>query len=168
MAVVTVKSAQITGRDSAPPVRGGMTQGPRRLYDQVATVEVTNGDSIASKFILATVPSHASMRELDVYCDAITSAAADFGVYQTTQNGGAVVDADAFGSAVSLATANVVGNNILHESGVLDISEMEQPLWQILGLTADPGIDYDIVATLTAAATATGTLTVRVTYAQSN
>lgn len=168
MAVVTVKSARISGRDSTPPVRGGLTLGPRRLYDDVATVEVTNGDSIASKFVLATVPSHASMRELLVYCDAITSAAADFGVYRTTQDGGAVVDADAFGSAVSLATAITTGTNILHESGVLDISEIEQPLWQILGLTADPGVDYDIVATLTAAATASGTLTVAVKYALGN
>lgn len=168
MAVVTVKSARITGRDSTPPSKGGMTIGPRRLYDECATVEVTNGDSIASKFILATVPSHASMRELVIYCDAITSAAADFGVYRTTQDGGAVVDADAFGSAVSIATAITVGSNILHESGVLDISEIEQPLWQILGLTSDPGIDYDIVATLTAAATASGTLTARVVFAQGN
>lgn len=168
MAVVTVKSARITGRDSTPPVRGGLTLGPRRLYAEVATVEVTNGDSIASKFILATVPSHASMRELVIYCDAITSAAADFGVYRTTQDGGAVVDADAFGSAVSLATAITTGANILHESGVLDISEIEQPLWQILGLTVDPGIDYDIVATLTAAATASGTLTARAVYALGN
>lgn len=168
MAVVTVKSARISGRDSTPPVRGGLTLGPRRLYDECATVEVTNGDSIASKFILATVPSHASMRELVVYCDAITSAAADFGVYRTTQDGGAVVDADAFGSAVSIATAITVGSNILHESGVLDISEIEQPLWQILGLTADPGVDYDIVATLTAAATASGTLSVAAKYALGN
>lgn len=168
MAVVTVKSARITGRDSTPPAKGGLTLGPRRLYDDAATVEVTNGDSIGSKFILATVPSHASMRELVLLCDAITSAAADFGVYQTTQNGGAVVDADCFGSAVSLASANTTGTNILHESGVLDIAEIEQPLWQILGLAADPAIDYDIVATLTAAATASGTLTARVSFAQGN
>lgn len=168
MAVVTVKSARISGRDSTPPSKGGLTLGPRRLYDEAATVEVTNGDSIGSKYVLATVPSHASMRELVLLCDAITSATADFGIYQTTQNGGAVVDADVFGSAVSLASAITTGTNVLHESGVLDISEIEQPLWQILGLTADPGIDYDIVATLTAAATASGTLTVRCSYAQSN
>lgn len=166
MAVVTVKSARITGRDSSPPSKGGMTLGPRRLYDDSATVEVTNGDSIGSKFILATVPSHASMRELVVLCDAITSAAADFGLYRTTQDGGAVVDADLFASAQSIATAITAGTNVLHESGVLDVSKIEQPLWQVLGLASDPGIDYDIVATLTAAATATGTLSARAVYTQ--
>ena len=168
MAVVTVKSAKITGRDSVPPSKGGIGAGPRKLYEEVATVEVTNGDSIASKFVLMQIPSSARMSELIVFCDAITSAAADFGIYQTTANGGAVVDADAFGSAVSIASAITTGTNILHESGVLDISEVEQPLWQVLGLTADPVRMYDLVATLTAAATASGTLTVRAKYAMPN
>lgn len=166
MAVVTVKSSLITARDSGG--KSTLSTGPRRLYDQADTVEVTNGDSIGSKFILGSVPSSASMRELTVLCDAITAAAADVGLYRTTQDGGAVVDADLFGSAVSLATAITTGTNILHESGVLDIANLAKPLWQILGLSTDPQVMYDVVATLTAAATATGTLTARITYAQGN
>lgn len=168
MAVVTVKSTRIAGRDSTPPNKGGTTVGPRRRYDDAATVEVTNGDSIASKFVLVSLPSSASLRELIVLNDGITSAAADFGIYRTTQDGGAVVDADCFGSAVSIATANTTGTNILHESGVFDIAEIEQPLWQVLGLAADPVVMYDVVATLTAAATASGTLTVIASYGQAN
>lgn len=166
MAVVTVKSSLITARDSGG--KSTLSTGPRRLYDQADTVEVTNGDSIGSKFILGSVPSSASMRELVVLCDAITAAAADVGLYRTTQDGGAVVDADLFGSAVSLATAITTGTNILHESGVLDIANLAKPLWQVLGLSSDPQLMYDVVATLTAAATATGTLTARITYAQGN
>lgn len=166
MAVVTVKSSLITARDSGG--KSTLSTGPRRLYDQADTVEVTNGDSIGSKFILGSVPSSASMRELVVLCDAIAAAAADVGLYRTTQDGGAVVDADLFGSAVSLATAITTGTNILHESGVLDIANLAKPLWQILGLSTDPQVMYDVVATLTAAATATGTLTARITYAQGN
>ena len=166
MAVVTVKSSLITARDSGG--KSSLSTGPRRLYDQADTVEVTNGDSIGSKFILGSVPSSASMRELLILCDAITSATADFGLYRTTQDGGAAVDADLFGSAVSLASAITTGTNILHESGVLDIANLAKPLWQILGLSSDPQLMYDVVATLTAAATATGTLTSRITYAQGN
>lgn len=170
MAVVTVKSSLITARDSGG--KSTLSTGPRRLYDQADTVEVTNGDSIGSKFILGSVPSSASMRELVILCDAITDgitpAAADVGLYRTTQDGGAVVDADLFGSAVSLAAAITTGTNILHESGVLDIANLAKPLWQVLGLSRDPQVMYDVVATLTAAATATGTLTARITYAQGN
>lgn len=166
MAVVTVKSSLITARDSGG--KSSLSTGPRRLYDQADTVEVTNGDSIGSKFVLGSVPSSASMRELVILCDAITAATADFGLYRTTQDGGAVVDADLFGSAVSLATAITTGTNILHESGVHDIANLAKPLWQVLGLATDPQVMYDVVATLTAAATATGTLTARISYAQGN
>lgn len=166
MAVVTVKSSLITARDSGG--KSSLSTGPRRLYDQADTVEVTNGDSIGSKFILGSVPSSASMRELLILCDAITAAAADFGLYRTTQDGGAAVDADLFGSAVSLATAITTGTNILHESGVHDIANLAKPLWHVLGLSSDPQVMYDVVATLTAAATASGTLTARISYAQGN
>ena len=166
MAVVTVKSSLITARDSGG--KSSLSTGPRRRYDQADMVPVTNGDSIGSKYILGSVPSSASMRELVRLCTAITSAAADFGLYRTTADGGAVVDADLFGSAVSLATADAVGTNILHESGVLDISKINQPLWQVLGLTSDPQLMYDVVATLTAAATASGTLAAVISYAQGN
>ncbi|WKB53018.1 hypothetical protein [Eleftheria terrae] len=168
MAVVTVKSAAIIAADT-PGGKGGLTLGPRRLYEAVSTVEVTNGDSVGSQFRLARVHSSVRMSQILIKCDAITAAAADFGVYDTPQNGGLVVDADAFGSAVALATAIVATPlDVLHESGVLDIAEIEQPLWQILGLTSDPGKEFDIVATLTAAATASGTLTAHVRYAQGN
>ena len=166
MAVVTTKSTAITNRDAVPPSKGNLQQGPREVYEQVATVEVANGDSIASKLVFFSLPSNARLSALWLLCDAITSAAADVGIYRTTADGGAVVDADCFASAQSIATAITLGTNILHESGVLDISEIEQPLWQILGLTSDPGVMYDLVATLTAAATAAGTVSVRAQYTQ--
>lgn len=166
MAVVTTKSNAITNRDATPPLKNGLQLGPRPVYEQVATVEVANGDSIASKLILFSLPSSARMSALWLLCDAITSAAADFGIYRTTADGSAVVDADVFGSAVSIATAITVGTNILHESGVTDIAYIEKPLWQLLGLSSDPGVMYDVVATLTAAATAAGTVSVRCSYTQ--
>lgn len=165
---VQARSAALAARDAVPSGKASYSVGPRRLYVQHATVEVTNGNAIGSRYLLAEIPSSAVMSSLIVMNDAITSAAADFGIYRTTRDGGAVVDADCFGSAVSIATAGVVGTNVLHESGVLDIAEIEQPLWQVLGYTSDPSILFDVVATLTAAATASGTLTVRVEYTQGN
>jgi hypothetical protein len=169
MAVVTVKSNSVAGGDSPTPTKGNVQIGPRRLYEDVATVEVANGDSIGSQYRMCRVPSSARMSALLVKCDAITTAVADFGVYETAANGGAAVNASAFGSAVALTSALVATpTDVLHESGVLDISEMEQPLWQVLGLTKDPNKQYDIVATLTAAATGPGTLTVQAQYAVGN
>lgn len=164
MAVVTVKSGPITNRDTVPIVMtkaalmGGNVKAAR------GTVEVTNGDSIASKFIFFEVPSNAIPLRLLIGCDAITSAAADIGLYRTTKDGGAVVDADAFASAQSIASAIVVNTDVIHESAVFGVEDVEKELWEVLGLTADPNVMYDLVATLTAAATATGTLSLTLLY----
>ena len=69
---------------------------------KVGTVEVASGDSIGSTLRLIRVPSNMRITSLELSSDAITSAAADIGVYDISANGSAVVDADQFGSAVSL------------------------------------------------------------------
>lgn len=171
MAVVTTKSAAITALDAIPaaPQNARRIGGP--LQSAAATVEIANGDSIASIYPLIRVPSGICPRSLVLYCDAITSAAADFGVYKTAADGGAVVVAAAFASAVSLASAITTGTNITFEADATDanandmgLQDIDKPLWQILGLTVDPYLEYDICATLTAAATAAGTLSVHFNF----
>lgn len=170
MAVVAVKSTQITNRDTIPIAHVAAAFDAGTTKGAGGTVEIANGDSIASTYRFFDVPSNAVVDYLRVYCDAITSAAADFGIYQTTQNGGAVVDADFFGSAVSLAAAITTGTDITHEADATDagvgygLADIEKFLWQNLQLTADPARSYDVVATLTAAATAAGTLALRMQY----
>jgi hypothetical protein len=163
MAVVNVLSPLITNRDATPRTINPVTTDGARMRTKVARVEVTNGDSIASTFRLFSIPSNARVHGLKLFCDAITSAAADVGLYQTTANGGAVVDADAYASAQTIATANKLGIEVAFEQR--DIDKAEQRVWQDAALTADPTREYDIVATLTAAATATGTLVAMLEYA---
>jgi len=162
MAVVDVKSVLLTNRDTVPRTTNHVVNDGARVRSKAFRVEVTNGDSIASKFRLCDIPSNARINSFRVFCDAITSAAADFGLYQTTGNGGAVVDADAYASAQTIATANKLGIEVMFEQR--DIDQVENRVWQDAGLSADPFRDFDIVATLTAAATASGTLSGIVEY----
>lgn len=163
MAVVDVKSTLLTNRDATPRTINPVINDGARLRTKVATVEVTNGDSIGSTFRLFSIPSNARVVSLRVLCDAITSAAADIGLYQTTANGGAVVDADAYASAQTIASANKLGIECAFEQR--DVDKVANRVFQDAGLSTDPTRDYDIVATLTAAATATGTLSVVLEYA---
>lgn len=160
MAVVNQKSAQITTQDSGAMANAWIAGGGLRT--DVAQVAIANGDSIASTFRLVRVPSNARLSSLSLFTTAVTGAAADVGLYQTTANGGAVVDADAFFAAQSIATAspglNVLGGNLLSPAN------REKRLWEALGLTADPLRDYDITLTLTAAATAAGAAGVECIY----
>lgn len=162
MAVVTVKSGVITNRDASPPIANASNVSGGTVKRIVGTVEVTNGDSIASKFLLAQVPSNAVINSIRIFCDAITSAAGDIGIYQTTANGSAVVLATAYATAFSIATAITLGTEVAFEAR--DVANIAKTVWQDAGLTADPQRLYDIVLTLTAAATASGTLSFAIEY----
>lgn len=166
MAVVTTKSGPITNRDADPQVKVGSNVMQGMAREAVGTIETANGDSIASKYILCEIPSNARVSQLLVYSDDIgATTIADIGLYRNTRDGGVVVDADFFASALSLKDGALNGVDVTHESAVFGLEDMEKPIWEALGLSKDPNLVYDIVATLTAAADAIGSLGVKARYA---
>jgi hypothetical protein len=167
MAVVYTKSAAITALDTA----GAALPNPRLsrsdLKTAIGMVTVANGDSIASIFRVARVPSSARIVQILLRTTAITSAAGDIGVYRETGvASGVVVDVDLFASAQSLAAAINIWTDVTNESTTVTPVLSEAPLWQLGGLTSDPGGMFDIAVTLTAAATAGGSFALAVTYAE--
>lgn len=166
MAVVTVKSTQITNRDATPSVA---TPGRLVRAEHVHTrgvVAITSGDSVASKFIVCSIPSNAVPLSVRLSSPDIgTTTVADVGLYQTTANGGAVVDVDFFGSAVSLSGGALSKSEIVNENGaVATPANGEKTIWELLGLSADSLRDYDVVLTLTGAADASGSVLLEVDY----
>lgn len=170
MSVVTRKSTQITNRDASPRVINNPATTKGDMKGFCATLETVSGDSINSVYVLASIPSNASMHSLRLYSDDIgTTTVGDIGLYDTTENGGGVVDQDFFASAVNMNAGALNGSDIIHEAanaGTNDISDVEKPLWQQLGLAADPKKWYDVCVTLTAAADAAATVTLKGQYAQ--
>lgn len=115
MAVVTTKSGAITNRDATPQVKNGNILEGGVLKAAVGTLESANGDDIASVYKFCSIPSNARVNRVLLYCDDIgTTTIADVGLYQTTANGAAVVDADFFGSAVSLKDGALNGTDVTH------------------------------------------------------
>lgn len=166
MAVVTTKSGPITNRDATPVVLNNAAISGGQLLEAAGTVESVSGDNTGSKYVFCSVPSNCRVSQVLLYSDDVgTTTIADFGIYRTTADGGAVVDADFFGSAVSLKDGALNGTDITHESGVYNIDDVEKPLWQALGLSADPRVMYDVVGTLTADSDAAGTVSLKVRYA---
>lgn len=161
MAVETVQSQLIIDREA------GVKTNPRvdnaRMKRKYATVAVPDASSIGSTFRMFQLSSSDTVEALILSCSAITSAEGNVGLYRTNEDGGAVVDADLFASAQSVASA-LTATNITHESGVYPHTEKGLPLWEVVGLTADPFLKYDVVVTLTAAATAAGTLSLSCFY----
>lgn len=167
MAVVNTLSNAITNRDANPAVANKSTLEGGMLRESCATVEVATGDSSASTYRLMQVPSNARISQLLIDSDDMgTGTLADFGLWDTTANGGSVVDADFFASAVSLKDGALAGSDITHEAAStgLDRDDIEKPLWSALGLSSDPRKFYDVVAQLTVAADTGGTLSAKLRY----
>jgi hypothetical protein len=166
MAVAERKSGQISNRDAVPRIMTTAAAVAAMIRGFVATVETVSGDSVNSVYRFTRVPSNAVMHTLRVYTDDIgTTGVGDIGLYDTTDNGGGVVDADFFSSAVNMNAGALNGADIIHESAVLDLDKIEKPIWQVLGLANDPKKEYDICVTLTGAADAAGTIALKGTYA---
>lgn len=165
MAVVDVKSAAITNRDAIPRVLSDGRVVKARSEGSRGICAITSGDSVGSTYRFCSVPSNALMSSVKVSAPDIgTTTAMDVGIYQTTENGAAVVDADFFASALALNAGAITKSEVVNESGVYPIANMEQPLWQALGLSEDPKRVYDVVGTLTGAADGTGSVLVETEF----
>ena len=111
--------------------------------------------TIADVARMLTFKSSDRISQLFVAAAGGTAVAADLGIYLAgTAHDGAVVDADEFASALALA-GTVAFADVFAESVAAETIRRGMPLWQRLGLTADPGVDYDLcflaTATLTTA-----------------
>ncbi len=150
MSAENLKSTYITNATATPKTtNNAFLRGHVVEAIGVITPSATSEANSTHRFV--RVPSNARVSSVAVKCAAFTTGGAvDIGVYQTAENGGAVVDADLFASAQVL-TAALDWIDKTYESGEYTIAESEQPLWQVLGLTSDPCIEYDIVATVTTA-----------------
>jgi hypothetical protein len=103
-------------------------------------ITVKSTDRISAVFISAT--------------SASTVTAVDVGLYLAgAAHDGAVADADLFASAVDLGTAAVNRSEVFAESGVNAVSDRGQMVWELLGLSADNGLEYDVCLTATGAVT---------------
>lgn len=168
MGVVNTKSINIQNQEASPRVLSHRSLVRAPVYTEAATVAVAAADDDTSVYRFLTIPSNAVITSIKVYCDALTSGTDwDFGVYQTAENGGAVVDADLFGDGVDLSSAITLGTEIrFNDTVTANITEVNKRLWELLPgpLTADPQRSYDLCFTANTVGSGAGDITVVVQY----
>jgi hypothetical protein len=157
MAINAYKTLSVSNLDATPIVRANPWVHGGNSKQFAGTVEAVNADSIGSTYRFFRVGSWMRPVSFTLFCDALTGGAADLGLYRSAADGGAVVSPALFASAQSIATANTAGINVRFEAD--DIANAEKRIWELLGLTADPNLEYDVALTLTAGISASGTLT---------
>jgi hypothetical protein len=122
------------------------------MREAAGTITPTAAAEAASTYRFCRVPSNARISQILVTAaDFTTAGAVDIGIYQTAENGGAVVDADLFASAFVLSGGPFANSDQTFESGQYTVAEAEKMLWEVLGLSADSQRDYDVVMTVTTA-----------------
>jgi hypothetical protein len=127
-------------------------------------VAITNGDSIASKYYIGSLPSNAIIDAgATIDCQAITSAS-DCDVGVAYPNGGAMIVADCIVNGQTLASATSVTFRAATGGALATVANQQKRVWELAGLTADPGGELDLILTINAAATATGNVNFRVPY----
>lgn len=155
--MANLTSTLISNGVASPRVLNSPNKGaPGEVNNTYAAVSLTTSEDTGNVIRYVQVPSNARMTSLRLFSEALGgSTAGDIGLYRTAADGGAVVDADFFGSGVSLVS-KVAGVEQLYESAVNDVADIGKPLWEALGLTSDPGVIYDVAITLTADVTTPG------------
>lgn len=167
MAVDHVKSTPITNLDAVPRVAntaGEGGAGELKVLDSYATAVASS--SVDATYQLWRVPSTAKIKAIIFESEAQTAGKFDIGAYYATDGSkadaatsllaAAAIDQDFFASVVDCA-ALVARTDITNESATYTLAKRIQPLWQALGLSADPKCNIDIVATVVTTAVTTGT-----------
>jgi len=165
MAVEHLKSTPITNADSTPRTLNSARVTAMMLKEAVGTVTASAAASVGSTYRFCRVPSNARVSEVQFASAASgDTGQVDIGLYKTAKDGGAVVDADFFASALDPGGGAIAPTNVTHESGVFTLANAEKPLWEALGLTEDPQIEYDIAATVGEAIDDATVMALRVRY----
>lgn len=174
MAVVKTLSTVITNRDATPAVINDARLRGGTLKSGVGSVAVGAADSATSYYPLVEVPTTAMVRRIYMSCPSgMTTLAGNIGVFKNTKNAAGVTTGVAantgsdtiFASATTLASA-ADGKDVTNlNSNGYPTDKREQPLWQAIGLAADPGGTFDIgIAVTTANTGAAGRVGLEVQY----
>ena len=167
MSVVNLKSTVITNRDATPKVLTDSYLAGGILEEVQGSVKTANNDTAGSVYRLVQVPSNARLSSLIWQSDALGSGCiVDVAVWYptvvpigggnflTSTSNALIISSSIFATGLTAPAANAL-TDITNQSTNYSIPLQETPLWNVLGLTADPEVDFDIgfsvrVATATA------------------
>lgn len=160
MAVGTVKSTMVTNFEAIPQVMNTLVN-QKVIVDKIALL-TTSMDDVGDIILMCPIESNAKIIRIGVLNDALAASglAYNVGLYYSgiggsqKKNGktsGTVVDADNIGTAVAFSTARLVLGDLRFEAD--DIVNVSKEMWEVAGLTEDPGGHFYIGLTCSTVAT---------------
>lgn len=175
MAVDHVQSTPVSNAYATPAVASTAGEGAPGVLREVsgfATAVASSSQDSTYRFV--RVPSNAVIKQVKFSSEAQAGGTVDLGVYRPVNATYAdlvtsAIDQDFFASAIAVTNFSAwtdVTNEATGANASYDINEINTPLWEAAGLSADPGGFLDIVGTIVSAiTTGTGVMGCSVVYA---
>lgn len=152
MAVVTKTATGLPNLTAARPKRADARSNHGRVRTSCFSDTITNGDSIASTFEMARIPSHAIIKKSSR-------------IYSGGVAGATNVDIGVAGAPACIAAAlNITAAGQQDCAGAIGIGSVEKALWEIAGMASDPNKELSVYLTLNTAATGTGLVALDLAY----
>ncbi len=177
MTTEALKSAAITNLDAIPAVPATSGEGASGVLRQVGGyVTVSASMAAGSTYRLVRLPTTAKVKQINFESEAQGAGKFNLSAYYSDStvdgtpvaNQGVIVPTtgDQFWASDIDCASLVVQVDKTNESANYTLAKRNQPLWQALGLTSDPGGFIDVVAVVhtTDVTTGTGKLGVSVYY----
>lgn len=160
MAVVNTKSTAITNADAGTFNLPHLVKGS--VLEGVGVVSVAAADDDNSVYRITRVPSNARVTSVKVVNDAITGGTAyAVGFRRTAEDGGAAVgSANQLAATVDMSSARAVPTEVL---AVTELNS-DKRVFELLGLSADPNLQYDICLLASTVGSGAGDIAVKVQY----
>lgn len=174
MAVVDTLSTELTNIDADPTVLAEPQHWGGRVRVKSATAAVAAADDDLSIYRFVRVKSSDSIKSIQIYADGITGATDyDCGLY-TKGSGGAEVDLDLYADGLNFEVATPSVPHVLATAPYIEArfgdtttalpQDVNNRVWEDLGLTADPGLEYDLCLHAATVGSGAGDITMIVYY----
>lgn len=182
MSAFNIKSTVLTQRDASPKVLSEGTLAKSNVKEaygaQCVSSAGTDLNAAGTQIRLLSVPSTARLTTMD-YCGTSTGTSAlDIAAWYptTVPTGGGVFLADSV-KATLISSSKFLTNFIIPDTNsvfttafpamsVMGPGILEQPLWQMLGLTADPEVNIDLGVVVRTACSVNGYVGLRARYVE--
>lgn len=160
--MANINSPQVAQTQTQPSTKIDTLVSGSRLRHKMGrvTLDGTQSDNDVCRFFrVKSSDSITSIKQSNAALTGLTSST--WGFHRTIEDGGAAADADVISTTFTLASAR---NRVEIRTSVLTPLTLGQPVWELLGLSADPGLEYDVTATLLTAGSASGAITLEIDY----
>ena len=169
--MTVAKSGLITNLDATPPIYADQRIHSGAVKVSVAQVALATTDIDDNDIIhMVRLPSDAVVHSIMLANDDLDAGATptlvfDLGTYYGSGGSeGTVIDRDILGTVITQLQAAAALTELRYE--VANITTCEQPLWQLSGLSSDPGglIDISLTIETVAQTAAAGDVIMRVLW----